>query len=344
MGKGFSRFPGRLGAVFLAALAAVCLWIWWSEAVPAEERKFRLGMRSLLESRFPQAMQAPAGVYGLFHLPGAEEAIRQTVVLIHGLDEPGGIWDALIPALSGKPVALWELRYPNDQAIDFSADFLAEQWRALPANIPVVLIAHSMGGLVARDFVSRHRHPVDSGASVGGAQVEAVFLVGTPNHGSEWARLRIWLELRDFFESQATRDFSLFSALQDGLGTAKVDLRPGSDFLNTLNARQWPGDVDVRLIGGRLLDATRYDSGIEWLRERTPGASSKEAIEAWWNGTRQDLGDGVVTLESLELEGLAAPVVFPASHRGLLRRTVLDEGTPPAVPLLGEWLDELIGQ
>ena len=72
----------------------------------------------------------------------------------------------------------------------------------------MVLIGHSMGGLVARDFVSRWRHPigpVQGAPGIGGPSVAGVILVGTPNAGSEWARLRVWLEVRDHFASPAQR-------------------------------------------------------------------------------------------------------------------------------------------
>tara|TARA_B110000495_G_C23012073_1_gene598697 strand:- start:531 stop:1580 length:1050 start_codon:yes stop_codon:yes gene_type:complete len=338
----FRRKRFILVALFSVVVATVA-WIWWVESEPEQERVFRLGMRSLLTDWFPEAMQPPEGVYGLFsHDDEGRGASALSVVLIHGLDEPGGIWDELIPVLASKPVDLWELRYPNDQAIDLSADLLASQWTALGESGPVILIGHSMGGLVARDFVSRHRHPVEGSAVVSGAPVVAVFLVGTPNHGSEWARLRIWLELMDQFESNASRDFSLFSALHDGLGTAKVDLRPGSVFLDTLNARPWPSGVDVAQIGGVVMKDDRFDSSIEWLLERSPSDTSDQALEAWWDHTKEHLGDGVVTLESLAIEGFPPPVVFPATHRGLLRETIVEAGVPPAVGVIDVWVDELL--
>ena len=78
-----------------------------------------------------------------------------------------------------------------------------------------------MGGLVARDFVGRWRHPVEVEPQVAGASVCGVILVGTPNHGSEWARLRVWLELRDFFATAPQRQLVLFHGLRDGTGAAR---------------------------------------------------------------------------------------------------------------------------
>lgn len=341
----FAKIRGKvlvLGA-FVFFLVGVVAWIWWAEAEPEREREVRLGMRSLLTEWFPAAMEPPEGTYGLFAHGDAVVGSKLSVVLVHGLDEPGGIWDELIPVLGRLRVDLWEFRYPNDQAIDRSTDFLADCWNLLDEEKSVVLIGHSMGGLVARDFVSRWRHPVEGDSLVSGASAEAVYLVGTPNHGSEWARLRIWLELRDQFESSFLQEFSLFSALRDGFGTAKVDLRPGSEFLTTLNARPWPADVEVRTIGGVVLEDRRLDASVDWLLERSQSEATDEALKAWWEQASHQLGDGVVTLESLSVEGYPPPVIFPATHRGLLRNTVVEEGRPPAVSVLAQWIGESLG-
>lgn len=322
----------------VAGLFGVASWTLWAETHPSKERDLRIAMRDQLEAWFPEEMEPLPGEYGWLRHQEGEGGARATVVLVHGLDEPGDIWDDFLAALVGEPFAVWEFRYPNDQEIDRSAVFLAEQWSQLPDARPVILIGHSMGGLVVREFVSAWRHPIARDPVVRGAVVRSVYLVGTPNHGSEWARLRSWLEIKDHFLSENDRKFSLFAALRDGVGTAKIDLRPGSDFLNTLNARPWPESVELRLIAGVMLDDARMKMGIDALAERAPHGASAESRQTWWNSIRTDLGDGVVTIESITLVGFDPPLVLPASHRGLLRRSVLEVGEPPAIPVLLEWL------
>ncbi len=258
------------------------------------------------------------------------------VLLVHGLDEPGTIWDDLVPALGPAGFEVWEFRYPNDQAIDRSADYLAAHWAELPADRPVVLIGHSMGGLVARDFVSRLRHPVGVPPPVAGVAVAGVVLVGTPNRGSEWARLRVWLELRDHFPTGQDRRFSLFAALRDGTGAAKVDLRPGSEFLEGLNARPWPSRVPIRVIEGRLVSPPPdLAAGLEEAAAEAHSAVLAGQLAAWWSGIGEDLGDGVVSLYSAQVAGGPPPVVLNASHRGLLLRLLPGDPEPPAIaPIL----------
>ncbi|MEA1051299.1 alpha/beta hydrolase [Lamprobacter modestohalophilus] len=257
---------------------------------------------------------------------------RPRVLLIHGLDEPGIIWDDLAPAVAEAGFEVWELRYPNDQGIDRSAAFLAQHWGALPDDRPAILIGHSMGGLLAREFVTRWRHPVGEPAKIEGAAVGGVLMVGTPNQGSDWARLRIWLELREHFEDAQRRRFSLFAGLRDGLGEAKIDLRPDSAFLQALNARPWPASVPRAIIGARLVEPPKHliaslDAAAAEVGSETLG----EQLHAWFDGLGDGLGDGAVSVESLQLEDVAEPIIVNGAHRTMLRRLFADDPTPPAI-------------
>jgi len=301
-----SYLKGRKGWIVFALtiMLAFGLWTSWSERSPADERAMRIELREWLNAHFSELMDQDDGWHGLHARSLQPDPDAPVLVLVHGLDEPGSIWDELIPALDTAGFEVWELRYPNDQAIDRSADFLAERWLALDSKRPVALIGHSMGGLVIRDFVTRWRHPVGSPERLGGPPVSGVILGGTPNHGSEFARFRVMLELRDQLPHIADRPYPAFAALRDGTGVAKIDLRPNSEFLTDLNARPWPPQVQIVLIAGLLL----------------------ESIEM--------LGDGVVPLESVELAHAPAPVVVNASHRGMFVRLLGADAAPPAIAVV----------
>ncbi len=325
----------RLAPGLLALVAVLGLWTVWAEDHPREERRLRVLVHDQLDDWFPEEMAPDDGWHGL-HLREAAGGTGSLglprVVLLHGLDEPGTIWDDLAPVLGAAGFEVWELRYPNDQGIDRSAAFLAERWPSLPADRPAVLIGHSMGGLLAREFVSRWRHPVGQSAQAAGAPVSGVILVGTPNHGSEWARLRVWLELRDQFPTSNGRRFSLFASLRDGTGEAKVDLRPGSDFLRELNARPWPSSVPVLPIAGHLLDQpASLKAGLDAASAECKSGALRQRLAAWWSGIGAGLGDGVVTLDSVRLPGASPPLVVDASHRGMLLRLLPGDPEPPAI-------------
>jgi len=187
-----------------------------------------------------------------------------------------------------------------------------------------------MGGLVARDFVSRLWRK-----GVAGPAVAGVILAGTPNQGSEWARLRVWLELRDHFPTGEGRRFSLFAALRDGAGEAKIDLRPGSDFLDALNARPWPEGVPIFAIAGRLVaPPADLAAGFATAAAETGSAALKQELSDWWSGIGEDLGDGVVRLASAGVPGGPPPLVVEASHRGMIARLLPGDPEPPAIALI----------
>jgi pimeloyl-ACP methyl ester carboxylesterase len=317
------------------------IWSWWGESNPEQERQLRIRVHQHLQEWFPEQMALSQDQYGFLpRTPQASEAGRPDVVLLHGLDEPGDIWDDLVPVLAEAGWVAWEFRYPNDQAIAASADFLAEAWLELPEDLSVVLIGHSMGGLVARDFVGRWRHPVDAEPQVSGASVHGVILVGTPNQGSEWARLRVWLELRDFLATPPQQQLALFHGLRDGTGAAKIDLRPGSAFLTGLNARAWPTEVPIRIIGGQLVEPTpRMSQSMEMIAKESGTNETTIALEAWWASLGEGLGDGVVSMQSLAITSAPPPKIVPASHRGLVARTLQSREEPPAIPIIREILD-----
>jgi pimeloyl-ACP methyl ester carboxylesterase len=324
---GAQRWRKFAAGALLAVLGVAGLWTWWTESHPREERRLRVLVHEQLRKWFPEEMVPVDGWHGLYPRAGTTSGDAAPVLLVHGLDEPGSIWDDLAPALLAAGHAVWELRYPNDQGIDRSAEFLAAHWSELPPERPVAIVGHSMGGLVARDFVSRLWR-----VSMPGPGITGVVLVGTPNRGSDWARLRVWLELRDHFPTGEGRRFSLFAALRDGAGEAKIDLRPDSDFLRALNARPWPEGVPIRAIAGRLVaPPADLADGLAAAAAETGSAALARALSGWWSTVGEDLGDGVVSLASAGVPGGPAPLIVGASHRGMLARLLPGDPEPPAI-------------
>lgn len=333
--QGARRRIGLRLAVALVLVSALltALWIGWAESHPHAERELRVLVQERLHEWFPEEMKSAPGVYGLAARFSNTAAGRQpVVVLVHGLDEPGNIWNDLAPALEHAGFEIREFRYPNDQGLDRSADLLAEHWPQLESDRPVVLIGHSMGGLVVRDFVSRLRHPAGAAPAVGGPAVAGVILAGTPNQGSEWARLRVWLEIREGLAPGTDRRFPLFAGLRDGTGAAKVDLRPGSAFLRELDERPWPAQVPVRIVGGMLLEPpSAMTASLASIGDELVSAELASALHAWWTSIGDGVGDGVVPVASLAFRGAPPPVLVSASHRGMLARLHASDPEPPAI-------------
>ena len=322
-------------------LVVLIAWIAFAEKDPELEREIRTATQEQLEEWFPEAMALPSHLVGFQR--GDSNAKAPQVILIHGLDEPGGIWDESLAAFKEAGIEAWEFRYPNDQAIDRSTDLLAQYWPELESDTPVILIGHSMGGLIIRDFITRWRYPIEDD-QVSGPDVMGVIQIGPPNQGSAWARFRAWLEVREWLANIPEGQLSPFIGFRQGTGAAKIDLRPDSQFLNQLNAREWPAQVKLKIIGGKLSEPTESMlANIDQMAQEFNIVDIRERMESWWAEMGDDLGDGVVPLSSLHFDGAPEPLLFPASHRGLLITSPLNGEPPPAISPMVETVQDWQG-
>ncbi len=130
------------------------------------------------------------------------------VLLIHGVGCNAGVWFGMQGYLDAQGVGpVYALSYgPPLGPIESFADQVAQKVAAIRAATgaqQVVLVGHSMGGLVGLTYLRRH----------GGASVRRLITIGTPFHGSRHA-------------------YMMF-------GQSLQQLRPGSAFLADVDA---PGE------------------------------------------------------------------------------------------------------
>jgi len=260
----------------------------------------------------PLVSSPPPGLSWSPSTPNSPTTPATLVVLVHGLDEPGEIWNELAPTLNAAGHRVARFEYPNDQAIAASATLFLHHLELLHASGTehVSIVAHSMGGLVARDALTRTgldlaRRPV----------TDRLITVGTPNHGSDWARGRIVGEAREravrlFDRARHGRTLFPDAAASDTAGQAGTDLLPDSPYLVELNGRPLPA-VPFTLVYAAISSAA--------------GAATDA------------LGDGVVSVDSARLQGVTDVVFLEATHRSMLRtlvRTPDANNPPPAFPTI----------
>ncbi|UCD75780.1 MAG: alpha/beta fold hydrolase [Phycisphaerales bacterium] len=276
---------------------------------------------------------------------------ERIVVLIHGLDDPGWMWRDMIPALreAGHIVARFE--YPNDGPISEAADLMAlslTEIRLMGVQ-RVDVVAHSMGGLVTRDLLTRESYYGGDGAGRGRfPALDRFIMCGTPNHGSELVRLRAVSEIKE----QITRAFSgegeWLGSLADGSGEAAVDLLPGSDFLRRLNQRPLATHTrhiiiagrmspvrkqDVNGLAGKVRQFARSSNAPNWLRSWIDVAEEQTA--SLLDETVRGLGDGCVSLDSAKLTGVEDITIVEANHVGLIVNIIANsDNVPPAIPIV----------
>ena len=110
-----------------------------------------------------------------------DDARGAPVLLLHGYGCNSGYWAHLTPLLAAERIshATVDLE-PVLGAIDDYVPLVAHALDALCTKTnagQVIIVAHSMGGLVARAYLRQH----------GAARVAHVFTLGTPHHGTRLA-------------------------------------------------------------------------------------------------------------------------------------------------------------
>ncbi len=278
-----------------------------------------------------------------------EHVPERVVLLIHGLDEPGSIWDTLAPALAHAGYSTARFVYPNDGPIAASAELLIEHLTILAEQgvQQVDLVCHSMGGLVARDALTRAG--VDRAAL---PQIQRLIMLGTPNQGSALATARGIAELREqlvrFIDDREQSSLMRFS--RDGQGQAGRDLMPGSAYLLELNARELPVDVHITIVAGVAVPVDEKDVKDKIrssILGKVLGADLSDRITDQVVKLSAGLGDGVVPVDSAQLAGVDDVITVQANHRSMVTHLGTDDllwgvgiaglgvaGEPPAIPIV----------
>jgi len=283
-----------------------------------EDEQVRRRYRRLLGKSLGIELDERAGQWGL-HLPEPFDPTAGSILLIHGLESSSKAWDGMASALRRQRIQVLTFDYPNDGSIAKSGDSLSEELSALGRrhkDFRVAIVAHSMGGLVAR-------YALETPGKNPGC-VTDLFTLGTPHAGSALAGGQKWLELA--FEGPPSKQTD-WKTLRDGTGEASVDLKPGSAFLNELNARSRSDKVRYHCgIGTRgfITDELyekllpQFDQVLQSRGFPDVARSSLAGLLKQSDAFRTGHGDGVVAIESAKLKGADSERQFALNHMQLL--------------------------
>ena len=247
-------------------------------------------------------------------------AEKDVVILLHGFNsKPEDVLALLAPARELKrPCGTFA--YPNDHTLRESAELLAKELDSFAQQHPrrrVVLVCHSMGGLVARACVENPT--LDPG------NVDQMIMIAPPTHGTLVAHFAAgtdlwehWLARSDGWPWTRLRD-----SIVDGMGEAADELRPGSAFLTELNGRPRNPGIRYSIVLGTA--GIMQEEQRAWIRDsmretvgRVPGirGTSKELDQllADMEELIEGKGDGVVAVSRGRLKGVKDTLVLPFGH------------------------------
>lgn len=248
------------------------------------------------------------------------EPAKPVVVVVHGYNSSPAKNQAMLRTVHDAGYPCGTFAYPNDYAIAASAQLLSGELRRLARAHPerrVVLVCHSMGGIVARACVEDTLY--DPG------NVDRLILIAPPNRGTAIAHFAIgtdlwehWLSRRDGDPWQRVRD-----SVVDGLGEAADELCPDSPFLEELNSRPRNPRIQYAVILGT--GARMSEAEMNWIRDsvvrklkKLPGAEDgAERLDALLSDMDELIegkGDGVVAVARGRLDGVSDTVVLPFGH------------------------------
>ncbi len=261
------------------------------------------------------------------------------VLLVHGLDDTGDVWNDLAPAIRRRSdlnsLGVARLDYPNDQSLAASATLLNDALSHLAAGgaRSVDLVCHSMGGLIARDVLTRAdfydgRPTGHSADAAPKPDLRRLILLGTPNLGSPFARLQCLSEARETLwrwidsDNHNVRDLGRFDL--DGDGQAGRDLLPGSAYLSELNSRPTPSSSQLTITSIVARVTTADDLRLEEalskpIVKKILGDHEAESLLEQCRELTRGLGDGVVSARSAQLPGSTETIFIESTHRGMVR-------------------------
>lgn len=275
----------------------------------------------------------PAGT-GL-QIPDGFKPRQRTMLLIHGLEAGPADMQRLVRACKASGIQSLIFDYPNDGPLSVSGERLNSELADFSKRFPqarLAIVAHSMGGLVARHCLENSNRLPDC--------ITDLIMLATPHHGASLAYIQPWIEL--VFAVLPSK----WDLHNDGLGESAIDLMPKSEFLSSLNARPRPSGIRYHLAIGRkglLTDRTAkaVEQELEALMARKNSslehrASMRRFIRS--PELRTGHGDGAVTIRSATLENVASTKTFDLTHREIYQ---LPGQVPERSPVFS-WMLEVL--
>ena len=159
-------------------------WIWRTPRPPNAQLDFAGSVRLFVGEVLAVAISWPLiALHRLVIRDPIPAPSRLPIVMVHGVMVNDGVWFTMRRCLARQAVgAVYTLNYgPPYGDIEHFAEQLdakIESVCAATGATRVLLVCHSMGGLVARAYL-RQRGP---------GRVERIITIGTPHHGSVFAR------------------------------------------------------------------------------------------------------------------------------------------------------------
>lgn len=283
-------FVAGLPLVYLAfPLFFTSLWVllgwWWRSPRPADIGMSPAQRIRFFADEFLTIAQAPKMILYAALMPDPPPAPAQMpVLLLHGIGCNAAVWTGMRRYLEAQGLGpVYALSYgPPFASIETFAPQVAAKLAQIGKDTgarQVVLVGHSMGGLVARTYLRRY----------GSARVARLVTIGTPHEGSMHAWLMSGTSLSEMRPGSAyIGALSRLDENEEGVPT--VSLWSWHDSMvtpQTSSRLPWAENIVLRGIAHNALLGHREVQRVvaqEIRKARAPGAAPTS--ECPWSATR----------------------------------------------------------
>ena len=249
------------------------------------------------------------------------DAGRIPVLFVHGIKGSPRDFRYLIQGLDRRKYQAWVYYYPSGEGLGAAAGQLQLAVHTLEqryATGELIVVAHSMGGLIARDFVLRHAR---SGSDV---RIPLLVTLSTPWSGHRAAAYGIRLALRvkpSWYDIVPDSPYlaRLFAGAEQGFGGLPATTRHHLIFsyLERSGSRKEAGDEVVTLASQLRAAAQAEACRIYGFETSHMGVLTDERVAALLNRLLRDVG----------AEDVGGSLVAGAQECGGLHNHTGDGGT-----------------
>lgn len=290
----------------------------------ARERPEKFGVSAMLN---PEKFADKAGLIQV--QPYDPDKIP--VLFVHGLQSTPASWTPMVNAFWADPLIrrsyqIWVFGYPSGYPIPYSALLLRRQLDILDKTYPnhhrIVLVGHSMGGILSRLMIS------DSG----GDKLWRYFFAKSPAETNLSPASKAWLKEALIFKPRRDVARVVFIATphrgsmiaQSPIGRLASSLihkpsqfvRLNSEIFQALSIQQDPAVMKLNRMPNSIDTLSPNDAFVEAMNKLplAKGIPYHSIIGDRGRSDTPDSSDGVVPYWSSHLEDAASEMIVPSNH------------------------------
>ncbi len=192
---------------------------------------------------------------GLFFL-GEYQNDKIPLLFIHGANGSARDWAEVIARIDRERFQPWVLYYPSGVRLDMVSDYLINAVNRLHTRHgfkKIYIVAHSMGGLVARSFMMKYQSGEND------AKLAFAMTINSPMKGMASAKY-------------GTKHSPI-------VVPSWRDVAEGSDFIQKLHAWQWAKSIPYHLVFS--YESGEGDDGVVPLQSQIPLHLQSEAVKIY---------------------------------------------------------------